>query len=186
VDQAVGVFLGAFRRVAPQSFQLATTAALEHYTAVLAEQLLMDDAFNQFEVPEKLRGLFQWHALEECEHRAVAFDVFEDRYGSEFVRILAMQVATGLILGLVPPMLLVSLVTDRDGRNPLRLARSIVKIRRSPFARKRIGLNLLQYSRVGFHPDQRNITALLTRWRKDLFGENGTLMDYLDPGQRKG
>jgi predicted metal-dependent hydrolase len=65
IDRAIGVFVGVFERVAPASVQLAVTAALEHYTAVLAEQLLADDEFGAYEVPEELRALFRWHALEE-------------------------------------------------------------------------------------------------------------------------
>jgi predicted metal-dependent hydrolase len=179
IDRAVGVFVGVIERVAPASVQLAATAALEHYTAVLAEQLLADDAFGAYEVPEELRALFRWHALEECEHKAVAFDVFEDRFDSEGTRILTMQVATALLVGLATPLLVASIATDRAARNPIRLVRSVLNLRRSPFARRSIARNLLQYSRPGFHPDERDTTAVLERWRTELFGDDGSLTAYL-------
>ena len=34
-------------------------------------------------------------------------------------------------------------------------------------------------NRPGFHPDDRDTTALVERWRADLFGEQGTLDDKL-------
>lgn len=182
IDRAVGFLVGVIHRVAPSSVQLATTAALEHYTAVLAEQLLRDDAFGQFAVPQELGDLFRWHALEECEHKAVAFDVFQDRFHNEVTRILTMAVATSLLLGFATPLLVASIATDRDARNPLRLARSLANLRRSPFARKRIAINLADYGRRHFHPDDRDTAALLDRWRDELFGTSGTLRSYLNAG----
>lgn len=55
--------------------QLAATCALEHFTATLAHDALAN--------PEHLAGatgetrrLWQWHAIEEIEHKAVAFDTY--------------------------------------------------------------------------------------------------------------
>ncbi|MCU4187413.1 metal-dependent hydrolase [Acidiferrimicrobium sp. IK] len=180
IDRTVEVLLGSVASRLPKPVQLATTAALEHYTAVLAEQLLSDETFDRLEVPDEIRNLFVWHALEECEHRAVAFDVFQDCYGSERTRILTMQLATTLLVTLVLPLLITSLATDRRAYNPLRLGRSLLNLRRSPFARKRIALNLLRYNRLGFHPDERDIAELLAHWRSELFGEEGALVDHLD------
>ena len=35
------------------------------------------------------------------------------------------------------------------------------------------------YFRPGFHPDDRDTTALIEQWRTELFGEQGTLNDKL-------
>ena len=51
------------------------TIALEHYTAMLAEILLSDPS----RFGDSLKGyqqMWYWHALEETEHKAVAFDVW--------------------------------------------------------------------------------------------------------------
>lgn len=54
---------------------LAATAAIEHLTAILARQVLSDpDRFTGEMHPEMAR-LWRWHALEEAEHKSVAFDV---------------------------------------------------------------------------------------------------------------
>jgi predicted metal-dependent hydrolase len=179
IDHVTGAFLGLYRRVAPNAVQLATTAALEHYTAVLAEQLLDDDAFGAFDVPDELRAMFRWHALEECEHKAVAFDAFRDRYDSEEVRIATMQVATALVVVFALPLLVMSVASDRRSWNPVRLARSVIGLRHSPLARWKILTNLARYSAPGFHPDDRQTDALLERWREQLFGPTGTLTSQL-------
>lgn len=60
-----------------RQYWLAQTVCAEHFTAILGEHLLahpeiMGDSEYQ------LRKLFEWHAVEEIEHKAVAFDVYKD------------------------------------------------------------------------------------------------------------
>ena len=55
---------------------LAVTAAYEHCTAVFADGTLRHDAWFAAAEP-RLRTLWRWHAVEETEHRAVAFDLYQ-------------------------------------------------------------------------------------------------------------
>jgi uncharacterized protein len=55
--------------------RLATTVALEHFTAVFADKILADPRHLAHYEGDDL-ALWQWHAIEEIEHKAVAFDVF--------------------------------------------------------------------------------------------------------------
>lgn len=59
----------------PREYNLAATCALEHVTSILAQALLEDVRFMVDSDPE-FRDLWIWHALEETEHKAVAFDQF--------------------------------------------------------------------------------------------------------------
>lgn len=72
---------------------LAVTVALEHITAIMAATFL-----NRPETLEKMspevRSLFIWHAIEEVEHKSVAFDVYKTVGGSYGLRVFAMIVAT--------------------------------------------------------------------------------------------
>lgn len=54
--------------------QMVTTVALEHYTALLGEWVLSNDIMTSTAHPY-FRDIYKWHALEEVEHKAVAFDV---------------------------------------------------------------------------------------------------------------
>ena len=65
----------AVTRSKPKIVSLAATMALEHFTAILAHELLAD--------PRHLKGadaataaLWKWHASEEIEHKGVAFDTW--------------------------------------------------------------------------------------------------------------
>lgn len=61
-------------RRAPK-ISLSMTAALEHLTALLARQVLSNPALRTGEMHPEMARLWRWHALEEAEHKAVAFDV---------------------------------------------------------------------------------------------------------------
>lgn len=60
----------------PPEYNLAATVALEHITSILAQGLLKDVKYMVDSDPE-FRDLWLWHALEETEHKAVAFDLYE-------------------------------------------------------------------------------------------------------------
>lgn len=184
VDAATGRAMALIQQLAPNSVQLAFTAAAEHFTSVLAEQLLEDDPFEDQDVPEEIRALFRWHALEEAEHKAVAFDVYDECVHNEAIRLATMHVTTALLVVVAGAALVGSAVTDPAARNPVRFLRSLLHLRNSPFARRRIGLRLLEYHRPGFHPDDRDTEHLVAQWREALFGEDGTLNPYL-AGQRR-
>ncbi len=59
----------------PPIFNLAATMAMEHFTAIIAHQLLSNPAHLAGATPEE-REIWRWHAVEEIEHKGVAFDTF--------------------------------------------------------------------------------------------------------------
>ena len=97
IDRSVHHGLKFLGKVLPKRDQLAVTAALEHYTATLAEALLSTDMAELSDVDE-VAGIFQWHALEESEHKSVAFDVFQQVCGKRHVRVGVMRVTTVVFL----------------------------------------------------------------------------------------
>ncbi len=59
----------------PPIISLAATIALEHFTAILAHQLL-GDAQHLAGADEETAELWRWHAFEEIEHKGVAYDTW--------------------------------------------------------------------------------------------------------------
>jgi hypothetical protein len=55
--------------------QVAATAALEHFTTILAREAIGNRRHLET-APGEIRRLWCWHAAEEIEHKAVAFDTF--------------------------------------------------------------------------------------------------------------
>ncbi len=70
---------------AAEKLSLSATAALEHYTATLGEIVLKGEDYYLTGMPENLKQLFLWHAAEEVEHKSVAFDVFVDVAGGNYL-----------------------------------------------------------------------------------------------------
>jgi uncharacterized protein len=166
-------------KVVPPSANLAMTAALEHFTATLAELLLSSPDARALFGHEEVRNLFLWHALEESEHKAVAFDVYKAVGGTERMRVWTMQ---GLRFGFVAMLFVqvgLSVLGDRDSYRPGRLRRSWRRVRQSPLLSKALWDRLHDYCRPDFHPEDHDATELVTRWRSELFGETGTLNDKL-------
>ena len=59
----------------PQILNLAVTMALEHYTAMLAQMMLKHPRYFAGVDPET-KAMWQWHAIEEIEHKGVAYDTW--------------------------------------------------------------------------------------------------------------
>jgi hypothetical protein len=182
--RAIGVYIRktlAFReRIQSEKFNLAVTAALEHYTATLAETLLGNPEARAEIDSEAVRYLLIWHALEEAEHKAVAFDVYRAVGGTERMRKAAMWVVHLNFLLETGTWTVISLAQDPDARrHPLQLLRGLWRMRRSPFTSRRTVRQLFQYHRRNFHPNDRDTTALIAEWRSNLFGSDGTLTDLL-------
>lgn len=74
---------------------LAKTCALEHFTAMFAEAVLERPEFLEA-MDERLRPLWLWHAVEESEHKSVAFDVYQQQVGSYWIRASEMAFTTVL------------------------------------------------------------------------------------------
>lgn len=171
--------MDAEKRVPPK-LRLAYTAALEHYTATIAEALLRKPDAQRLLGETEVRSILLWHALEESEHKAVAFDVYRAIGGTERMRIWGFRLQSVALLGvLVVATALSMLFTDRSTYNPVRLVRSLAALRHSPFLQRDVIQHLRAYTRQGFHPDDFDASDLLQRWTAELFGPDGTLSDHL-------
>ncbi|CAM3174535.1 Metal-dependent hydrolase [Sphingomonas antarctica] len=58
----------------PAILNLAVTMALEHYTAMMAHMMLKSDLFKGSD--SELKEMWRWHAIEEIEHKGVAYDTW--------------------------------------------------------------------------------------------------------------
>ena len=162
-------------KIMSKTSNLAATAALEHFTATFAEIVLSDESARELMGEPEIRDVFVWHALEESEHKAVAFDVYKAAGGSERTRTATMNLITfGFISGMTIGTLL-SLVADRDIYKKGNFRRSFRQFRKAPFLSKSVWRRLRDYNRADFHPDDHDTDELCEQWREELFGVNGRL-----------
>lgn len=154
----------AKRRLSP-SQQLAVTAALEHITATLAQWTLenpeQDSSDNQ---PSPLREMLIWHAMEEIEHKAVAFDVYRAAVNNERERIAVARI----IFRTFWIQMAISQITLlwRDRKLP-----SLAHIREAwDFMWGKQGIRrwaapeFKKYLVPGFHPNDIDQSALIENW----------------------
>ncbi|SPX88009.1 metal-dependent hydrolase [Mycobacteroides abscessus] len=164
-------------RHVPDHLRLAATAAGEHYTAVLAERVLESPWVQQIPGDPVVKNLLNWHALEELEHKSVAFDVYRATGGPEWLRISVMALVLAATEPVVIFIMLIGMVLDPGARrHPGTFIRQMWNLNRGPLLR---GLfkKLALYLRPGFHPDDIDTTQLLIQWQDQLFGTHGTLID---------
>lgn len=173
LDRHLKHLFGLWEKVLPAKMCLAATAAAEHYTGMLAEIILNSDEMQDMLGDSDIRSLLLWHAFEECEHKAVAFDVFRANGGTERMRKAGMVLIQATFLPEVIIQTARSLAFDRAAYNPVRLVRSLRDLRRSPLFDRAAMYRYGSYYRTNFHPDHWDTTDLLADWSKRLFDADG-------------
>ena len=153
----------------PAIDRLAVTCAVEHFTAIMAQDLLEND-HRSAGVDEKFKQLWRWHAIEETEHKAVAFDVYQAVGGGYLRRVFNMAMVT--LMFCARASIVQGIFLWKDGKlfSPSTwidgfkfyfgkggLTRSIFK-------------NYLDYYRPGFHPWDHDNRDLLEKWTGEGHG----------------
>lgn len=138
---------------------LAKTCALEHFTAMFAETVLERPEFLEA-MDERLRPLWLWHAVEESEHKAVAFDVYQQQVGSYWVRTSEMALTTVLFSFFTGLHTVQLLRHQGELRNLRSILNGVRKLGGSNGFFRGMLPRYLAYYRPDFHPNQVDSTAL--------------------------
>jgi predicted metal-dependent hydrolase len=144
-------------KLAPDQLCLAATAACEHFTATMAAHALSREAEGTMVVQDPtMRALLLWHAVEEIEHRAVAFDVLQKVNPSYELRVAGLAVAASMLFSLW--MIAAGSLLVQDRAKIARLAREMRARRefRERYPTPGFGPAIRAYLRRDFHPLQDN------------------------------
>lgn len=142
----------------PPIQQLAATCALEHFTATLAHDLLSDPAHLAGAAKEPSR-LWKWHAIEEIEHKAVAFDTYivATRHMTRLRRWLKRSVVM-LLTSMRFHYVIYRNTADllaQDGKNDIRTWIALLRyLYIHPGSMRKLLAEVFIYMRPGFHPSQ--------------------------------
>ncbi len=90
----MNVVWGLVKKHTSPKFQLAMTASLEHFTAVMGSAMLRNEVFIDGFNDPIFKNLTRWHAIEECEHKSVAFDTYSAVGGDFPERVVAMLISS--------------------------------------------------------------------------------------------
>jgi predicted metal-dependent hydrolase len=163
IEKHVHWFLETLKARLPPSAQLSITIAQEHFTAIMAELVLTDPRMLAG-ADANLKALWHWHSLEETEHKAVAFDVYETAVGRD-AKAYALRVG-GYVLTTVGFLALVMYYQQQllkaENTHSWRGLNQFRKFMfSSPGLLPRLAMPWLTYLRPGFHPwDHDNVYLL--------------------------
>jgi predicted metal-dependent hydrolase len=157
------------RKHATPKFRLAMTVGMEHLTAIMAEHVLT--------VPESLgplnetvKELLYWHAVEEIEHKAVAFDVFmlcenDQKYLRRVLRLVTVLFSlriAGYMIALLFWARKMPSWKDVKGFSAFMFGRKYGLI---PSIRS----NYKDYFKEGFHPWDHANQELVDMWKEKMY-----------------
>lgn len=163
---------GRRRNINPRHF-LAVTAAYEHLTAMLSDYVLRHDTALEQAEPQ-MRTLWRWHAAEETEHRAVAFDLYRAVGGSHLWRVRWYVYAMLVFAFDAGRQTILNLWHDGTLSRPSTWWSALKFFwGRNGLVRRCTG-PALRYFRRDFHPDQETVQApglstqaLAQRWLRE-------------------
>ena len=146
--------------------QLAITCAFEHFTALLGGYILRHPEVLAT-LDEDAAKLWVWHAIEEIEHRAVAFDVYQAVYGDDKIRRMIMRSVTTGFASLTLYSATRLFLQDKK--------KSLPKVGGNIFGFYLLGKMFLQlapeylaYFKRDFHPSEIDYTKLICYWKQRL------------------
>ncbi|WP_075174941.1 metal-dependent hydrolase [Acinetobacter indicus] len=150
----------------PPKVQLAITCAFEHFTALLGGYILRHPEVLST-LDDDAAKLWIWHAIEEIEHRAVAFEVYQHVYADHRLRRMIMRSVTAGFASLT--FYSASQLFLQDKKN------SMPKIGGNLFGLYLLAKMLLQllpeylsYYRKDFHPAKINYSRSLRYWKQRM------------------
>jgi predicted metal-dependent hydrolase len=166
VDESLALLAGR-----PPILDLASTMALEHFTAIIAHELLAN--------PKHLKGadqatadLWRWHAAEEVEHKGVAYDTWLAATAT-WTRWKRWKVKS-IIMLLVTRNFVVHRTAGalellrQDGITGLRAWRGLLwAMWGNPGMFRKVGAAWFKYFLPGFHPWNEDDRALIAGWETE-------------------
>jgi hypothetical protein len=169
IEKEVGAFINWMANNFSPERQLAHTVAVEHFTALMAEEFLLKyDALE--EMDPRMAPIWAWHAVEESEHKAVAFDVYKAIGGSEFVRVTEMMMVS-IMFPFFSTLHLVQLMKEEGQLTNLKSWRSLGKyMLGSPGVLRKLLPSYIKYYSPNFHPWQTDSRSLVEKAKKKWLG----------------
>ena len=147
--------------------RLAITVCMEHLTAILAEYILeTPEVFDGLEEPA--RQLMFWHAVEEIEHKAVAFDVYMECEGDRALLQKVMKFAIKIFFWRMFTFTLKLLWQNKkipswseikEFKQFLYGEIGLITQLKAPFK---------TFAEPDFHPWQTNSLKLIDKWENDI------------------
>lgn len=158
--------------ITQEMVDLTITTALEHFTATIASELLRNPHIQGLMQDETMKTMWLWHAVEENEHKAVAYDVFEGVFGKglKAYALRTSSLALAMIVLFVVQSYFVARLLKEDKALTFDSIKDIYTYAYSPSKGiiSGMGKEMLYYFKPGFHPNHLDTDDLLATWKAKL------------------
>ena len=172
LSQLVSNLFGQFG-ISKQESDLFLTAALEHCTATISAQFLTSPKFNQLIQDPEILKFWVWHAIEEMEHKNVAFDLLEkvSKGSKKYYVLRAMTYMFSLSgLSLCYGYCLLNILIKDNNINYINVLNDIYQYSLSPSR----GIlftsfkDMIAFLKPHFHPNQVDYEELVAFWKEKI------------------
>jgi predicted metal-dependent hydrolase len=144
-----------------------STPKASNFTAIMAEAWLNEEELRVSAV-EPLRTLWTWHALEELDHKSVAYDVYQEVSGDYATRIRWMlRISIAFVFG-VSVMHTRFMMRDGLFKRPSYIAKRWWKYWGPRGYFMKLLPAYLRYYRRDFHPWEDDHSELIARFEREL------------------
>jgi len=167
LEKMVGTILAKYFTFRSKQLNLAITVGLEHFTAVMVVKMMKDVAAKMSD--DTIRNLWLWHSVEETEHKAVAFDLYQHIYGEQSnsyaVRVTMFTLGVFALFAIQSNMMMRLMYRDRQLLN-LKSWRKFGGFMREGFSE--MMPQFLEYFRRDFHPNQTDESELVALTKQKI------------------
>ena len=148
-------------------FALALTVASEHLTTILARLILKDDSWLEGASFE-YKKIWYYHALEELEHKSVAFNLYQEVEGPFWLRVYSL-IQVLLVFSIVIFQLMVCFLWSDKWKISLNVLKELFcfcrqLVKSSPLFFK----SYFNYFRPSFHPKDEDDKDLIAIYREKV------------------
>jgi predicted metal-dependent hydrolase len=165
LEEGVAERIRKLSKLRGKKWSLATTVALEHMTALLGYKLLTQERLRSLFDPEML-PMWMWHAVEEMEHKAVAFDTYEEVYGDYLPRAVALVLNSIGLFGTAHVFQYYLLKQDGLAHDPKLWAKGLWTLWGPKGLLVDVLPQWLDYFRTDFHPWQQDDSPLIEDYER--------------------
>ena len=177
LEEHLEVVLGIAKKL-PKRHQLAITCALEHMTAMMADMLLARDDVRE-DMDESMRPLWVWHAIEETEHKSVAYDVYQQAGGTYAERTFYLMFSTAALGVMASYFTTRMMLNDRKGFSLKDAVGGLWKMWGKNGTFSSLIPTWLEYFKPGYHPWDHDNSELIARFKSEI-------QQYIAPEYRNG
>lgn len=159
--------LGLLSLLGGKKMRLALTVIAEHFTAVVADvQLNHPESFAGL-APE-IAALWQWHCIEEIEHKAVAFDVLKYSGYPYALRLATFAFLTPFILWTFVRFFWKMMKKDKHHGKWQFYKENFAFIKKNANLFRQGIKQYFAFIKPHFHPWQHDNRSLIAKWEKTL------------------